>query len=73
MKFVASEAGWIAGLEYYRGTGDLGTHTGSLWSSTGQLLATATFAAETASGWQTVYFSESGDNYPQHHVCRELS
>ena len=57
VKFVASEAGSIAGLEYYRGTGDTGTHTGSLWSSTGQLLATATFAAETASGWQTVYFS----------------
>ena len=57
VKFVASEAGSIAGLKYYRGTGDTGTHTGSLWSSTGQLLATATFAAETASGWQTVYFS----------------
>jgi Ca2+-binding RTX toxin-like protein len=57
VKFVASEAGSIAGLEYYRGTGDTGTHTGSLWSSTGQLLATATFAAETASGWQTVNFS----------------
>ena len=57
VKFVASEAGSIAGLKYYRGANDQGTHTGSLWSSTGQLLATATFAAETASGWQTVYFS----------------
>ena len=57
VKFVASEAGSIAGLEYYRGTGDTGTHIGSLWSSTGQLLATAAFAAETAAGWQTVYFS----------------
>jgi Ca2+-binding RTX toxin-like protein len=57
VKFVASEVGSIAGLKYYRGTGDSGTHIGSLWSSTGQLLATATFAAETASGWQTVNFS----------------
>ena len=57
VKFIASEAGSIAGLEYYRGAGDTGTHTGSLWSSTGQLLATATFAAETTSGWQTAYFS----------------
>ena len=56
VKFVASEPGSIAGLKYYRGTGDTGTHTGSLWSSAGQLLTTATFAAETASGWQTVYF-----------------
>ena len=57
VKFVALEAGSIAGLKYYRGAGDTGTHTGSLWSSTGELLATATFAAETASGWQTVNFS----------------
>ena len=57
VKFVVSESGSIAGLKYYRGTGDTGTHTGSLWSSTGQLLATATFAAETASGWQSVNFS----------------
>ena len=57
VKFVASQAGSIAGLEYYRGSGDTGTHTGSLWSNTGQLLATATFAAETASGWQSVNFS----------------
>jgi hypothetical protein len=27
-------------------------HVGNLWSSTGQLLATATFTNETASGWQ---------------------
>jgi len=30
---------------------------GNLWSSTGALLGTATFANETASGWQQVTFS----------------
>jgi hypothetical protein len=34
-----------------------GTHTGSLWSADGTLLAKATFTNETASGWQEVKFS----------------
>jgi hypothetical protein len=57
MKFVASSAGIITGIKYYKGAGDTGTHTATLWSSTGTLLATATFINETASGWQTVSFT----------------
>ena len=57
MKFQASTAGTISGLRYYREPGDAGTHTGTLWSSTGTQLATATFTGETASGWQTVNFA----------------
>ena len=38
-------------------TGTTGTHTGTLWSSTGTNLATATFTGESASGWQQVNFS----------------
>ena len=40
-----------------RGRGNTGTHVGNLWTSTGTLLATATFTDETASGWQQVNFS----------------
>lgn len=57
VKFVTSESGTITGIRYYKGTGDTGTHTGSLWTSTGTLVATATFTNETASGWQTATFS----------------
>jgi hypothetical protein len=57
VRFVSSSAGTITGIRYYKGAGDTGTHTGSLWSSTGTLLATATFVSETSSGWQTVTFS----------------
>jgi hypothetical protein len=57
VRFVASQSGQILGIKYYKGVNDIGTHTGSLWSSTGTLLATATFTNETASGWQTVTFS----------------
>jgi VCBS repeat-containing protein len=57
VRFTSSADGTITGIRYYKGAGDTGTHTGSLWSSTGQLLATATFTNESASGWQTVTFS----------------
>jgi large repetitive protein len=54
VKFSADAAGYITGLRFYKGSGNTGTHVGSLWSSSGQLLAQATFSAETASGWQQV-------------------
>ncbi|QQO18220.1 DUF4082 domain-containing protein [Bradyrhizobium diazoefficiens] len=57
VQFTSSMAGTIAGIKYFKSANDLGTHTGSLWSSTGALLATATFTNETSSGWQTVTFS----------------
>ncbi|MDB5586621.1 MAG: hypothetical protein JWP26_1591 [Devosia sp.] len=57
VRFVASAAGAITGLKYYKSASDTGTHVGSLWSSTGVLLASATFVNETSSGWQTVNFS----------------
>ncbi|MEV1169984.1 DUF4082 domain-containing protein [Nonomuraea sp. NPDC049784] len=57
VKFRASSSGYIRGIRFYKGSQNTGTHTGSLWSSTGQLLATATFTGETASGWQQVNFS----------------
>ncbi len=56
MRFVASVSGTITGIRYYKGASDTGTHTGSLWTSSGTLLATATFTNETASGWQQVNF-----------------
>ena len=56
VRFTSSAAGTIAGIKYYKGASDTGIHTGSLWSGTGTMLATATFANETASGWQTVAF-----------------
>ena len=58
VKFVASAGGAITGLRYYKSAQDTGAHVGSLWSSTGQLLTSATFSNETASGWQTVTFSQ---------------
>jgi hypothetical protein len=57
VRFTTSQAGSVTGIRFYKGAGDAGTHTASLWSATGDLLATADFTSETASGWQNVYFA----------------
>ena len=57
MKFQVSAAGSARGVRFYKGTQNTGTHTGTLWSSTGTKLATVTFTGETASGWQQALFA----------------
>ncbi|MFI7706010.1 DUF4082 domain-containing protein [Nonomuraea sp. NPDC049480] len=57
VKFRATSPGYIQGVRFYKGTQNTGTHTGNLWTTAGQLLATATFSNETATGWQEVTFS----------------
>ncbi|HEV7750722.1 MAG TPA: DUF4082 domain-containing protein [Baekduia sp.] len=56
VKFKSDTYGAITGVRFYKLTGNTGTHTGSLWSSSGTRLATATFSGESATGWQTVTF-----------------
>jgi len=57
VRFRSDADGYVAGVRFYKGAGNDGPHTGSLWSSSGVLLATASFSGESASGWQTVAFS----------------
>ena len=57
VKFTSSSSGTITGIRFYKSSANTGTHVGNLWSSSGTLLATATFSGETASGWQQVNFS----------------
>lgn len=57
LKFRTDTAGFITGVRFYKGVANTGVHTGRLWTSTGTLLATATFTNESASGWQQVLFS----------------
>jgi hypothetical protein len=56
VKFRSDVRGFVTALRFYKGTGNNGTHVGSLWSSAGVKLASATFTNETASGWQQVTF-----------------
>jgi hypothetical protein len=56
VEFSASSAGIVTGVRFWKDSINFGPHTVNLWSATGQLLATATAANETASGWQEVLF-----------------
>lgn len=57
MKFRSSQAGYITGIRFYKGTGNTGTHQGALWSATGTRLASVTFTNETSYGWQSANFA----------------
>ena len=57
MKIRADQDGYIAGIRFYKSAANTGAHTGDLWSSTGTNLGTASFAGETATGWQQVLFA----------------
>ena len=50
MKFRADQDGFVTGIRFYKGTGNTGTHTGSLWSSDGTRLATVTFTRRDRDG-----------------------
>jgi hypothetical protein len=60
VKFQSDTAGYISGVRFYKGNSfNGGTHVGSLWTTTGSLLARATFTNETGNGWQDVQFNGS--------------
>ena len=51
-RFYSDVAGQIAAIRFWKSSSESGTHVGHIWNSKGTLLATVTFANETASGWQ---------------------
>ncbi len=55
--FSSSMGGRITGCRLYKAPGETGTHTCRIWSSSGQLLASATYSNEPASGWMSVTLS----------------
>jgi hypothetical protein len=59
VKFTADKSGSIAGIRFYKAAANTGTHVASLWDASGNLLATATFTGESASGWQYVPFTSA--------------
>ena len=54
--FRASSGGTISGIRFYKAPGNSGSHTVSLWSASGDELATATVQNESAAGWQEASF-----------------
>lgn len=56
VKFTTDTGGTVSGIRFYKSAANTGPHVASLWSNSGQRLATADFN-ETGSGWQEVRFS----------------
>jgi outer membrane biosynthesis protein TonB len=54
VRFQSSSSGTVSAIRFFKGPQNSGTHIGHLWSSSGALLASATFTNETPSGWQQV-------------------
>ena len=52
MKFTSDIGGSVRSIRFYKGSANSGTHIGHLWDAAGALLGTATFANESATGWQ---------------------
>ncbi|WP_020017093.1 DUF4082 domain-containing protein [Promicromonospora sukumoe] len=68
MRFVPSSDGYVSGVRFHKTSGNTGTHTGYLWSASGQQLASVRFTGETATGWQEASFTSpvpviSGQSY----------
>jgi hypothetical protein len=57
LRFSPTQSGYVTGVRFYKGAANTGTHTGTLWSASGSVLASVRFTGETASGWQTASFS----------------
>ena len=68
VRFQTGVDGEISSVYFYKGAGNDGQHTAKLWTTTGQMLASATFGTETAQGWQKVDLDRplqvsAGDTY----------
>jgi hypothetical protein len=60
VRVLSDVAGQITALRFWKGANEGSTHTGHVWTATGQLLATVTFSNESASGWQQQSLGDAG-------------
>lgn len=58
VKFSSSADGTVSGVRFYKGSKNVGTHVGTLRSSSGGILARVTFTGESKSGWQSATFAK---------------
>jgi len=61
--------GFITGVRFSKGVNNTGTHMGNLWSSSGTLLARATFTGEKRLGLATGELLAPRSDYGQHRLC----
>jgi hypothetical protein len=57
LEFQSSASAYAMGVRFHKAPANTGTHTGYIKNASQTVLATVTFTDESASGWQTAYFS----------------
>jgi hypothetical protein len=57
LKFYSNVPGSVTAIRFYKGSHNVGTHVGTIWSATGTNLGSVIFSNETASGWQQATFA----------------
>ena len=70
VKFKADYNGSITGVRFYKASTNIGTHIGSLWSSSGTRLAQATFASETRLRLADGHVRQPGGRHGGHDLRR---
>ncbi len=72
MRFRSDLAGSITAIRFYKGAGNTGVHVGSLWTSSGTLLASRHVHGRVGLGLAAGKSLVPGCNRRQHDVCRGL-
>lgn len=57
LKFTSDQPGAVTAIRYWKDGSETGTHVGHIWAANGGELGNVTFINETASGWQTGFFT----------------
>jgi hypothetical protein len=52
LRFYSNIDGYITAIRFWKSAGETGVHTGKIWDSNRNVIATVQFVNETASGWQ---------------------
>ena len=72
VKFRSDTNGFVAGVRFYKGAGNGGTHTGSLYAAHGTRLATGTFTNETGDGLADAPLQPTGARHRRDHLRRRI-
>ena len=58
--------GVVTGVRFYKGANNTGSHTGTLWTANGTLLASGTFTDESTVGLADADLRHAGDDREEH-------
>ena len=58
VRFASEVPAVVTGVRFYQGEQNTGPHTASLWTATGDRLATGTVTPEPGTGWRTLTFDQ---------------